>query len=122
MELREKVLYHQIHPLKLAADISSGLACLILLWLHILAPAIAIAVFIPVGVSSGVICLADLEALKRSWAGKRMGRMTGALQAARLAFFILSAVAAWYDDALWMAFGLLSIAAIWYHVLRGNER
>ncbi len=121
MDFPEKALYHQIHPAKLAADILSGLAALALLWYHQVGAAIAIAVFIPVGVSMGVMCLADLEKLKASWAGKRMGRMTGALQAARLLLFIVSAAGAYYNDVLWTAFGLLAIAACWYYVMKGKD-
>lgn len=40
MTLRERALYHQIHPVKLAVDWSAGLVSAVLLWRHRLAAAL----------------------------------------------------------------------------------
>jgi len=42
--IREKVLYHQIHPLKLFTDWSTGLVAVWLCWRHRLAEALGVAV------------------------------------------------------------------------------
>jgi len=47
MTLQEKVLYHQIHPLKLITDWGTGLAALYLFWQHALFGALLLALVRP---------------------------------------------------------------------------
>ena len=42
MNLKEKYLYHQIHPLKLFTDIGAAFGSLVLLWRHQLAFALIV--------------------------------------------------------------------------------
>lgn len=43
LTLRERVLYHQVHPAKLFADIATALVVIDLFWHHALAPGLIIA-------------------------------------------------------------------------------
>ena len=47
MDLQEKILYHQIHPIKLFTDISTAIFSLYLLWRHRIGAALLV-MFIPV--------------------------------------------------------------------------
>src|SRR5215212_4431890 len=64
MDLNEKVLYHQIHPAKLAADVSGSLLSTYLMWRRRFAWAM-LAAFVPAVLASVlVIRYADLERRK----------------------------------------------------------
>ena len=62
---KEKYVFHQIHPLKLLTDWSTGLIALYLLWRHELAVAIIIMLVPPPVASWLVMRYADLEPLDR---------------------------------------------------------
>ena len=55
MSLRERILYHQIHPVKLAVDLASGLLSAWVIWNHKLWMAMAVARLPPVIVILGWI-------------------------------------------------------------------
>jgi hypothetical protein len=75
MNLRERKLYHQIHPLKLATDIGVTPISLYFLWQHRIAPAIVIGFVPPVVVSvTMMIWPPDLERLKRSMLGQYISK------------------------------------------------
>ncbi len=74
MDFNEKVLYHQIHPAKLATDIGASLVSTYLMWRRRFAWAM-LAAFVPAVVASIlVIRYADLERRKRSRFGRYMRR------------------------------------------------
>jgi hypothetical protein len=74
MDLGEKVLYHQIHPAKLAADVSGSLVSTYLMWRRRFAWA-KIAAFVPAVVASVlVMAYADPERTKHSPFGRYMQR------------------------------------------------
>jgi hypothetical protein len=65
MDFGEKVLYHQIHPAKLASDIGGSLLSTYLMWRRRFAWAM-LAAFVPAALASVlVIRYADLEKRKR---------------------------------------------------------
>ena len=69
MTLQEKILYHQIHPWKLAADIGGWAVSMYFFWQHDLLLGLAIQ-FVPAILASLlVIRYAGLEAIKNSKAG-----------------------------------------------------
>src|SRR5262249_11124062 len=71
MDFREKKLYHQIHPLKLATDISVTPVSLYFVWKHRVLPALLVGFVPPILLSLGMLkWTPDLERLKRS----RLGR------------------------------------------------
>jgi len=66
MDFNEKVLYHQIHPAKLAADVSGSIVSTYLMWHRRLAWAM-FAAFVPAVLASVlVIRYADLDRRKHS--------------------------------------------------------
>ena len=70
MDLGEKVLYHQIHPAKLAADIGGSLVSTYLMWRRRFVAAM-LAAFVPAVVASAlVIRYANLERRKHSRFGR----------------------------------------------------
>jgi hypothetical protein len=117
MTFREKALYHQIHPLKLATDWGTGAIAFYLLWRHRLWPALLV-MFVPaVVVSAALIRWVDLEPYQRSAFGRYVARsMTPAMQGFRLAGNGIMMLGAWYRRPEWLAGGLLVILFGW---LRG---
>src|SRR5215210_3875906 len=74
MDFSEKVLYHQIHPAKLAADLSGSIVSTYLMWRRRFAWAM-LAAFVPAVLASvSVIRYADLEQRKHSRFGRYMQR------------------------------------------------
>ena len=74
MDFGEKVLYHQIHPAKLAADVGGSLASTYLMWCRRFVAAM-LAAFVPAVVASVlVIRYADVEKRKHSPFGRYIGR------------------------------------------------
>jgi hypothetical protein len=70
----EKVLYHQVHPVKLAADVGASLLSTYLMWRRRFAWAM-LAAFVPAVVASvSVIRYADLERRKHSRFGRYVRR------------------------------------------------
>ena len=74
MDFSEKVLYHQIHPAKLAADVGGSLVSTYLMWRRRFAWAM-LAAFAPAVLASVlVIRYADLERRKHSRFGRYIHR------------------------------------------------
>jgi hypothetical protein len=117
MDRRESVLYHQIHPLKLAVDWVTGWAALYWLWRR--RPVIALAIgFMPsILVSAWLLRFADpagLDHLRASAFGRYVRRyMTPAMQALRLAGFAIMAAGAWNHRAWLICAGLAAILLAW---------
>ena len=117
MTLREKLLYHQIHPLKLATDIGVTFPSCYLLWRHHLIAALAITLLPPIIVSVIIINAFDLEPYKHSPFGKYLATsMTREMEALRLVGFVLVAVASWWHQVWLLPCGLLIVLLAW---LRG---
>jgi hypothetical protein len=74
MDFGEKVLYHQIHPAKLAADVGASIVSTYLMWHRGFAAAI-FAAFVPAVLASALVMrYADLERRKHSRFGRYMQR------------------------------------------------
>ena len=114
MTLKEKLLFHQVHPAKLATDIGAALVSLYLLWQHQLVIGL-LTHFIPPPIgSAAVIRFADLDSYKNTRLGAYLLRyMTPIAQAARLAGDLITVGAAWYQSFAGILFGLAVIAAAW---------
>jgi hypothetical protein len=122
--LKEKLLFHQVHPAKLATDIGAAIVSLYLLWQHQLVIGL-LTHFIPPPIgSAAVIRFAHLDSYKNSRLGAYLVRyMTPIAQAARFAGDLITVGAAWYQSFVGILFGLAVIAAAWSYgwVLRSRE-
>ena len=102
MNLKEKYLYHQIHPLKLLTDIAAAYGSLFFLWRHQLALALVVMLAPPLLVSCLLMRYADLEPYRQSAFGKYVARsMSHAMEAVRLAGMAVTALGAW-QRSLWL--------------------
>ncbi len=113
MNFQEKSLYHQIHPVKLATDISTSIISTLLFWNHDLLPGLAIGILPSIIVSALIIRYANLEYYRSTRFGQYLGNMTGSMQALRLAGQIIAWLGAWYQSLLTVAAGFLVILPAW---------
>ena len=114
LTLRERVLYHQIHPAKLFADISTALVAIDLFWRHELVPGLIIAVLPPVLVSAVLLREGDLERYRASPMGAYLRRfMSPAVQALRLFGAAVAFYAAWYHVPAGIYGGIALVAICW---------
>lgn len=119
MTLQEKLLYHQIHPWKLAADIGCEPVSLYLLWQHQLSSGLITHFAPPIAASLLLIRYADLDRQKASPQGASLSRrMTRPVEAIRLAADILMSLAAWFHRPSLIGAGLAVIALAWCYVLQ----
>ena len=122
MDQRERLLYHQIHPLKLSTDIATALGAVILLWTHRLVPALIVGFVPSIAVSIGLIRWADLEPYRRSAFGRYISRfMTRRLELARFAGLIPLWGGAWLRSLPTVAFGAVWIFGCWLWGLRSFQ-
>jgi len=114
MTTSEKILYHQIHPLKLAADISASIVSGYFVWQHELLVAM-ISAFAPAIIASLLIMrFADLEWLKESRLGHYIRRtMSRTIEAWRFGGQIVMWIGAWYHSWLLILLGALLVLAAW---------
>jgi hypothetical protein len=110
MTLKEKVLYHQIHPLRLAADISCEPVSLYLFWQHNFLLGVTTHFVPPIVASLLLIRCGNLEAYKGSRAGLYLQRhMTRAVEGVRFAGDIVMVLGAWFHLSSLIALGLVVI-------------
>ncbi len=118
MTPREKRLYHQIHPLKLATDISAEIVSLYLFWKHRLLAGMLVLLVPPVIASMLIMRLANLEAYRRSALGRYIREyMTPSAVALRILGTVFTHVGAWFRKPALIPLGLLTVLLGW---LRGK--
>lgn len=117
MTIQEKMLYHQIHPLKLGTDITSAVVSTYFLWIHNLLVGLLV-MFIPAFIASGaLINVADFTWIRDSAIGRYLKwSMTHAMEALRFAGIAPMSFGAWFHQPLLIALGLVMILFGW---LRG---
>jgi hypothetical protein len=114
LTLRERALYHQIHPAKLFADISTALVAIDLFWRHALVPGLIIALLPPVLVSAVLVREANFERVRSSPMGAYLRRfMPPWVQAMRLFGVGVAFYAAWYHFPAGVISGLALVAICW---------
>jgi hypothetical protein len=114
LTFRERALYHQIHPAKLFADISTALMAIDLFWRHELFPGLIVGILPPVLVSAVLLREADLERYRASPMGAYLRRfMSPAVQALRLFGIGVAFYAAWYHVPAGIYGGLALVAICW---------
>ena len=116
---RERRLYHQIHPLKLATDIGVTPIFLFFLWRHQIVQALLVGFGPPVIASAAMmIWPPDLERLKNSPLGNYVSKyMTPTIEAVRLFTLVPMAWGAWTHRVQWIALGLLVLLLAWFNGL-----
>jgi hypothetical protein len=115
---QEKMLYHQIHPAKLATDIGVTFPACYLFWQHQMVAPLGISLLPPIIVSA-VILGADvnLEPYKHSSFGRYLNTyMTRTAEAVRLLGFALMAIGCWFHQGWLLPCGLVVVLLAW---LRG---
>jgi hypothetical protein len=114
MTLREKALYHQIHPAKLATDILAGLVSLFFFWDHQLWLGLATHLVPPIVASVLLMRFANLEPLKASPLGQYIGRhMTRAIEGVRLLGDLIMVAGAWLHLWWLIVLGVAVVVAAW---------
>ena len=114
MDRSERLLYHQIHPLKLATDIATAAVSAILLWHHRLVFALAIGFVPSIVVSIVLVRSVDLERYRRSAFGRYVARfMTRRVEVARLAGLIPLWGGAWLQSSTLVVLGVVWIVGCW---------
>jgi hypothetical protein len=124
MNFRDKKLYHQIHPLKLATDIAVTPISLWFLWHHRITPALVVGLLPPIAVSVAMmIDPPDLQSLKYSPLGEYVSKyMRPAIEIVRLLSLIPMVVGAWIHEPWFIALGLLVVLFAWgYGLLLSEE-
>ena len=113
MNLEEKVLFHQIHPVKLITDGGVTIPHLYLIWQHHLVWGIIVLVPSAV-VSFFIIRFVDLQKYKESSFGKYIAKyMTRQMQAVRLAGFLIMVFGSWYHIVWLIPLGLIIALLAW---------
>ena len=120
MERGERVLYHQIHPVKLLTDVTTAIVAAVLLWDHRVALALVVG-FVPAIVVSAILLRwADLEPYRQSAFGRYVARfMTRRVELARFAGLIPLWGGAWIRRPAVIAAGAAWILGCWLWGLRG---
>jgi hypothetical protein len=114
LTLRERVLYHQIHPAKLFADIATALVAIDLFWRHALAPGLIIALLPPLLVSTVLVREGNFERYRSSPMGAYLRRfMPPWVQAMRLFGVGVAFYAAWYHVPAGVIGGIALVALCW---------
>ncbi|HEY4785576.1 MAG TPA: hypothetical protein VIH57_05985 [Bacteroidales bacterium] len=114
MTFKEKKLYHQIHPLKLFTDISSGFFTTYLLWMHHITWFLILFFLPSLAVSILLIKFANLDPLKESRLGRYLEKyMTPAIEAIRLCGQVIMWIAGWYQLIFLIVIGFIIIAGGW---------
>jgi hypothetical protein len=114
----EAILVHQVHPVKIAADVGASIVSNILLWQHRLGAGIFARYLPPVVGSALVINFADLESLKGSPRGRyALEHLPPATTAIRLGGDVVMAIGSWRRRPTWIVAGALIVAAGWSHGL-----
>jgi hypothetical protein len=114
MDFGEKVLYHQIHPAKLAADVGASLVSTYLMWRHKCVAAL-LSAFVPSTIASVlVIRYADLEKRKGSSFGRYIGGyMNRRVEAWRFFGQVVIWVGAWHRVGKLIPIGWAIVVGAW---------
>ena len=116
MNFKEKKLYHQIHPVKLFVDISTGILTTYLLWKHNTFGFLVLFSLPSIIISLVIIKFGNLYVLKNSRLGKYIEQyMTPLIETIRISGQIIMWVAGWYHSFLFIIIGFLIIIGGWFN-------
>ena len=112
---RQRYLLHQVHPVKLATDISASIVSDVLLWQHRL-PAGVVVLLGPSVVVTTLLLRQDRDLNPDSAAGQyALQHMPPSMQALRAASAIVTALGAWRRSPLLIGVGYLLTLTGWSH-------
>ena len=119
----QRILVHQVYPLKLAFDIGGSLVSLVLLWQHRLVSGLVVHYLAPVIGSAIVLRIVDVDQLAETPAGRYvLQHMPPPMVALRLAGDTLMEVAAWRRQPEYIVLGVLVVLLGWSHGLLVKAR
>jgi hypothetical protein len=123
LDIRERILLHQVHPAKLATDWGTGLTASWLLWDHRL-PAALIVGFIPsILISIYLILRADLSPYRDSPLGRYfLSPRTRPGDPVRLFGLLVMWTGAWFNSIAGVVAGLAIILSAWGRGLLVKKR
>jgi hypothetical protein len=114
MNFADKVLYHQIHPLKLGTDILASLVSLYFFWQHKFLVGLILHLAPPIIASLVVIYAVDLEPQRQSAFGQYVKRtMTYRMETIRLIGDIVMVLGSWFRSLPLIGTGLAIVVAGW---------
>lgn len=120
MNRDERLLYHQIHPIKLVTDVTTAIVAAVVLWAHRPVAAAVIGIVPSILVSGALLRWADLDRYRRSRFGRYVRRfMTRRVEVARLAGLLPLWGGAWLHRASLVIGGAIWILGCWLWGLRG---
>ena len=118
---RDAYLLHQVHPAKLATDITVGVVSGWLMW-HRRVPAALLAAFVPAAVASAVLMRRDLSGLRQTRRGRYvLAHMPPSAQAVRLAGQLVAWRSAYRHRPWGIVAGHLVVVAGWSYGLRSGS-
>jgi len=118
MTLKEKILFHQVHPAKLTTDAAAAVVSLYFLWKHELALGLLIHFVPPPLASAAVMRFARLERYKNAPVGAYLLRyMTAWAQAARSLGDLMLVLGAWFHSPLALGAGIVIVLSAWSYGL-----
>lgn len=119
MDLRERLLYHQIHPFKLFTDFSTAFGAAGLFWHHRFWWALALGFVPSIVVTMIMVRWVDLEPYRDSAFGRYVARfMTRRVELARFAGLIPLWLGAWRQSIVAIVAGVAWIVLCWLSGLR----
>jgi hypothetical protein len=114
MNLHDRLLYHQIHPVKLFTDVGVTFPACFFLWRHDLVLALAVALLPPMLVSGILIAAVDLERYRQSVFGRYLAiYMTREMEGMRLLGFVVVAVGSWLHHLWLLPCGFAIVLLAW---------
>jgi hypothetical protein len=123
MTTQERLLYQQIHPIKIMADIATAVIAITLMWNQLWLPAMLVVLILPNAASMLVVSLFNLEPQKKSALGDYVKQyITFAVDMARSAGLGVMIVGAWLHMPLVIVAGLLITLGAWMNGVLFPER
>jgi len=123
MTLKEKMLFHQIHPAKLATDWLAAAVSLYFFWQHQLLVGLILHFLPPILASFLLVRYAALERYRHAPFGRYVERhMTRFIEAVRLFGDVVMMLGAWAHDLQLLLLGLAVIIGAWCNGLMTPRR
>ncbi len=119
LTFRERVLYHQIHPLKPATDWATAFIAAWFFWRHDLMLGLVVGLVPPIVVTALLMRFANLAYLKETALGRYVAlHMNRAMEAVRVTGLVIFWVGAWARQLWMLPVGVAVVLAGWMRGLR----